>query len=99
MKTCQKLDIIPPKKANNSQCDITSSISMAAIKNIKTEAGEMVQRLRVPTALSEDACPSPYARRLTAVCNSSSRVSDCLFWCPHTWHANTQTHIHTHKGK
>jgi hypothetical protein len=65
---------------------------------IDRAAREMAQQLRSHTALSEDqsSVSSTHIRRLTAVCNSSSRGGSCLLFLNLTDVSVTCILTHTH---
>lgn len=70
-----------------------------------TGAREVVEWLRVLTALLEDpsSVPSSHIGWLTATCNSCSRGSSAIFWPLRSLHmpvhAHTYTHIHINENE
>lgn len=89
-----------PSKHDPNQCDQPWDLllmpDVTGFHLRKPVTREMVQQLQVLTALAKDpgSVPRSHNRWLTAICNSSSRVSDtpCPLGTPaHTW--CTPTHI------
>lgn len=57
----------------------------------------MAQKSRELSTFPEDQSltPSPHVRQLTSASNSSSRVSDALFWYPQALVCTVSAHIDT----
>lgn len=83
---------------------MTTQTTLHTHNNNKLEAGDRVQQLRAFAARTEvlGLAPSTHIQQLTAVCDSSYRVSDTFFWfpqalCIHGVHTEKQVHTHTNK--